>query len=472
MALSPYLLTDNGLGYREWLVDPFVLVNGALKLEPRLIPDATTENGRRILTSHVDGDGFASRAEMPGTPYSGEVIQKAIFERYAIPHTVSIVEGETGAEGLYPWLSPELETIAQSIFRLPNVEIASHSYSHPFFWQPGKSGVSEKDTLYGYHLPIKGYAFSLRREIIGSIDYINQRLAPPDKRVKVFLWSGDARPGCEAIALTKEAGVMNMNGGNSYLTATFSSLTGLSPQGRPTSAGWQIYAPIMNENVYTNEWTGPFYGYCKVKDTFRLSESPRRIKPIAVYWHFYSGTLPASLDALEQVYDWALMQQPFPLYISEYIPRIEGFYNTVITRRSDGRWQVRNASALRTLRADPALGWPDPACSENLAGFRDLPQGRYLHLSAPAASICFSHQRPNAVYLDEANATIDHWRYLNAQKVALRLMGHENIRFTVVSGTPCRLERQGKSLRPVMTEQQQVFSINSKDSGDAVLVCR
>ena len=209
MALYPYILNDNGTGYREWLFDPFALFSQALKLKSFPVPDTTTENGRRILTSHVDGDGFASIAELPGTPYSGTIIQKEIFERYPIPHTVSVIEGETGAEGLYPWLSSTLEPIAREIFNLPNVELATHSYSHPFFWQPDKMKLNEKETLYGFHLPIKNYTFNLEREIQGSIAYINKNLAPPGKKVNVFLWTGDALPGKKAIELTKAAGVVN-----------------------------------------------------------------------------------------------------------------------------------------------------------------------------------------------------------------------------------------------------------------------
>ena len=27
---------------------------------------------------------------------------------------------------------------------------------------------------------------------------------------------------------------------------------------------FQVYAPMQNENVYTNNWTGPFYGFERV----------------------------------------------------------------------------------------------------------------------------------------------------------------------------------------------------------------
>ncbi|WP_263080820.1 endo alpha-1,4 polygalactosaminidase [Endozoicomonas sp. Mp262] len=472
MALTPYVLTENGLGQQQWLLDPFTLVSQALKIKPQPIPDSTTENGRRILTSHVDGDGFASKAELPGTPYSGTVIKKEVFERYPIPHTVSIVEGETGKEGLYPWLSPTLESIARDIFKLPNVELATHSYSHPFYWQPEKTKLTEEETLYGFHLPIKGYKFDLKREILGSIDYINNQLAPSDKKVKVFLWTGDALPSADSIALTKKAGVVNLNGGNSKITNAFPSITGLDPQGRPTSAGWQIYAPIMNENVYTNNWTGPFYGFRKAIETFELTDYPRRIKPITIYWHFYSGTKASALYALQDLYDWSTARPTMPLYISEYSPRVEGFYTNVMGKNRAGQWEINELGDLRTLRVDKSLGWPAPACSTNLAGFRDLPQGRYLHLSGSNATLCFTKQPPKELYLEEANAPLKYWHYLGKQQTSLRLKGHMPIEFTVVSSKKCFLETQDGTVAPERQENRQSFSISQKDTGDAILVCR
>jgi hypothetical protein len=99
------------------------------------MPDVTTENGHRLWMAHVDGDGFLNRAELPGTPFASEVIRSQILEKYALPTTVSVIEGEIGPTGLYPHLSPELEAIARAIFKIPTVELASHTYSHPFYWK-------------------------------------------------------------------------------------------------------------------------------------------------------------------------------------------------------------------------------------------------------------------------------------------------------------------------------------------------
>ena len=105
-----------------------------------------------------------------------------------------------------------------------------------------------------------------------------ERLAPAGKRVEVFLWTGDALPDAGTIGLTREAGVVNVNGGDTQIRKAHPTLTAVYPQARPTADGMQVYAPIMNENVYTNDWTGPFDGFRHVIETFEMTERPRRLK--------------------------------------------------------------------------------------------------------------------------------------------------------------------------------------------------
>lgn len=52
-----------GIGQSRWAIDPPSFLQRALALPPMPVPDATTENGRRLFFAHIDGDGFASRAE-------------------------------------------------------------------------------------------------------------------------------------------------------------------------------------------------------------------------------------------------------------------------------------------------------------------------------------------------------------------------------------------------------------------------
>ena len=190
-AFSPYVVTEDLEDGRRWILDPFRFFAESLALEALPAPDVSTESGRRISTVHIDGDGFVSRSERLRQPYAGQVILEEILRRYPWPHTVSIIEGELSRAGLYPADSTRTEAIAREIFQLPNVEAASHTFSHPFTWSDAEAG---RRTTPPPTLPIPGYTFSAAREIAGSIAYINDQLLPRGKAVRVLLWSGDSSP--------------------------------------------------------------------------------------------------------------------------------------------------------------------------------------------------------------------------------------------------------------------------------------
>lgn len=217
-VLRPYAALHDfrELDKDRWVVQPLAFLQQALRLKPTPIPDTTSENGRRLMTVHVDGDGFASRAEFPGGGYAGDVLLKGIFDRYRVPVTMSVIEGEVSADGMYPQLSATLEPIARAIFAKPYVEIASHTYSHPFFWGRTVTARAKDDEATPYHLPIPGYKLSLEREINGTINYINSRLAPSGKQVRIVLWPGGTQIPPQVLKMTEDANVLNLNGGRHH----------------------------------------------------------------------------------------------------------------------------------------------------------------------------------------------------------------------------------------------------------------
>ena len=82
--------------------------------------------------------------------------------------------GRPRSAGVYPQLSKDLEPIAKQMFRLPNVEVASHSFSHPFDWVAAAKGLTKlTDSKDPVHMPVPGYKYSAAREVAGSVQYIN-----------------------------------------------------------------------------------------------------------------------------------------------------------------------------------------------------------------------------------------------------------------------------------------------------------
>lgn len=443
-ALNPFTLIELPNERQRWVLDPFRFLQAALRLPPLPAPDVTTDNGRRSLLIHVDGDGFANRAEIPGTPFAGEVMLNQVLRKYRLPSTISIIEGETAGNGLFAPLSPTLEPIARQIFAEPYVEIASHSYSHPFRWQKLAQGAESGE---GYNLAIRNYQFSLEREIGGSVDYINRKLAPAGKQTRIFLWTGDCNPGNDALQQTAQRGLLNMNGGDTIMTRSNPTLTGVAPLGIPKGEQFQVFAPNQNENVYTNNWTGPFYGFERVIETFELTDKPRRLKPINIYYHTYAASKLASLKALYKVYDWALTQAPHPVYASDYIQRVLDFNALSIARHGNG-WQIRGAEHLREFRIDAAQGYPDLRDSRNVIGYKRNGNDLYVHLGRPDAELLLQSGPPREPYLVDANAKVNDW-HATADGFATGMRGEVPLEFALANVQDCRIRADNTLLKPL-----------------------
>ncbi|SFS91920.1 hypothetical protein SAMN02910357_02594 [Succinivibrio dextrinosolvens] len=462
-AVSPYPVFSLDNNQDIWLIDPFKFLDEMLALPKIPAADASSESGLRILTSHVDGDGFPSRSWFKGSPLVSEVLYNEVFSKIEIPHTVSVIEGETSPEGLYKEASPKLEELARKIFELPNVEVASHTYSHPFSWNI-KSNM--RKLVYGEFLPIPGYKeVDYDREVSGSINYINSRLCPPDKKVKVFLWSGNACPSPEAIEKVEKQGIVNVNGGNTIVLKGMDSLTNVSPVVYWTKKGVQVYAPMLNENVYTHEWTEHFDGFGRATESFDLTGHPRRLKSIAIYYHMYSGTYPSSLKALKSLYDYALSQDVTPMYLSEYAQRARTLYETGLGRNLDGSWRI-TSTGIRSLRVPAQFGLP---VSSDIPGYNTCEDGNYLILNKKHNTVRFAKERDDRVMLKSANGIINKW-----------IQNGNRIEFNIQSYIPLKLELWTKNKCQIVSssefeskEEDQVSIYQTKEKGSisGVLIC-
>ncbi len=453
---------DNG---DRWIINPFAFLQKALRLPTIPMPDTTTESGRRMLMVHMDGDGFVSRSELPGNPLAGEVVLNRVVKKYALPMTISVIEAELSPTGLYPDLSPSAEAIAREIFKQPNVAIASHSYSHPFVWRKAAADVNE-----GYNLRIPGYRFDARREIEGSIRYIESRLAPVGKRVEMFLWTGDCVAGSEALELTKRAGIMNMNGGDTVATRSQPTVTQVEGLGVPRKSSFQVYAPNQNENVYTNNWSGPFYGFERAIETFQFTEAPRRLKPIDIYFHTYITAKAAGMKSLDKVFAYALAQETTPVYVADYARKVIDFQSLAIAKTTSG-WRIRGAAQLRTLRLPAAMGWPDMAASQAVAGFNLLRDEVFIHLSADTAELVLTADKKESPRLVSANARVERFEK-TVDGFRWDLSGYVSMKFSLAHVQACRVRVAGRELKPVrVTGDTSEFEITEHAARPLETLC-
>lgn len=413
----------------RWVLQPIAFLRAALRLPTDVpVPDTTTENGRRLLMTHIDGDGFASQVEYhdpqgpnaQGQPeYAGDTLYRVLRDT-GVPTTASLIEGEVSDEGPYRKFAAHLRAIGRKLFELPNVEVATHTFTHPLQWMwvtglgpaPPEGTVTEGGTVANYHglsIPIPGYTFSIDREIGGSIHFIDTQVAPPDKPVRVVLWSGDCQVPAPVLKAAYAAGVMNLNGGDTLITRSFPSWTAIAPIGAKKGGYFQVFGPNQNEELYTNLWQGPFYGFRRVLETFAMTDRPIRFKPIDVYYHMFTGTKFAAVEALKEVLHDVMSQSVTPVFVSEYGHMVLDWLDTSVT--PDGRfWVIRNAGLLRTVRL-PEGKVPDMADARGVAGYLPGPGGTYVHLAGSEArfAVIDAAAAPHIPYLAQANGRIDHF---------------------------------------------------------------
>ena len=424
----------------RWVVDPFLFLKDMVCLQDIPVIDSTTESGRRILMFHMDGDGAADICEFSPKRLTPEEIRDEIIKRSPFPYSISFIEGEVAPWGIYPKKSKRLEGIIPTIFNLPNVEPASHTFSHPFKW---KKLEKKGKAVEGYSLNIPHYTFSVKREILGSIKYLQKFT---DKKIRLLFWSGDCLPGEDALRLCYENGIFNLNGGDTTITKTEPWLSHISPMGIRRGDFWQIYAPMSNENVYTNLWHGPFYGFVRAIETIKMTEDPRRLKPIDVYYHFYSGGKLASINAIKKVSGYVSKLPTTPLFASDYIRRALGFYSAVLVKDLDGNYRVTTGGRVlkvpwqvKTLRIP--LSWGLPTIKGGISGFKRYKKSRYVHIANPKeAELTFSRKKFR-FYLIEADAIVDSFTASN-RHFHLVLRGYVPLR-AYLHVDRCRLFAKG-----------------------------
>ncbi|WP_319778975.1 polysaccharide deacetylase [Maridesulfovibrio sp.] len=378
-ALDGYMRWQDPVNYqKQWYLNPFEFLRVCLDLKgmPALTP--TTLNGKRVAFAHIDGDGFAGYTEIDKEKVCGEIIMERILGRYDFPTSASVIAGEINpaVKG-----SPDNVEMARTLFEMKNVETASHSYTHPFAWNAKLRNSEEyKDEFVVGQYELSGYKFDAHYEIVDSCDYISENLAPADKPCRVLFWSGMCEPTEAQVAIADKAGILNLNGGDTVFDSLRNSYFGVSPLYRALGTRNQIYTGQANENILTNLWSGPYFGFRNIVETMKRTGSPRRIMPIDIYYHFYSGEKFSSLKALEDVYEWALSQDTARVFASAYIKMVNGCLAAKVDKISSDRFVFQDYADCLSIRLDGMEKVPDLAKCRNVLGYDIQPEGIFVHL--------------------------------------------------------------------------------------------
>ncbi len=419
-----------GESHLQWRLNPFAFFESALALHGLPHPDPTTLNGQRLFFSHIDGDGIFNRSLMSPQEFAGEVIAREIVQRYAnLPIGVSII---TGYLDLSEYRNDRATTLYRTLFAAPNVEPAAHGYAHPLVWNKGTLA-----------LDIPDYTFDPVRETTGSIAQLHDLLATLqiDKPATLYFWTGNCRPTPEQLALLDTPAVLHINGGDSRMDREHDSVAFVAALGVRKGGHQQIFAGAANENIFTELWHGRFYGFRDIAQTFANTESPRRLKPIDLYYHYYSGERLASLTTLQNLYDDIRRQPIAPIRVSDYIRIAQDFYAATRARLPGGGFRITHPGNLRTVRFEQEPRNVDLARSRGVIGFDHAHDNLYVHLDENHThDIFLTVHAPTHPWMRTANFFVTQW-HADAHRVEFMKQGWGTGHLTI-AGLPAHTRWQ------------------------------
>lgn len=404
------LFYNPALKYSQWRINPFYIAKWFVGDSTKIFPDTTTYNGKRIFYSHIDGDAFINVSDVDRKSIAGKIILDEIIERYQLPVTVSFVVAELDPKYLG---KPGYLKVAREIASKNNVELATHTYHHPLSWekQPKEFEINAylDDPIKYKGGPIIAYPardnkLDYNREILDSLNFINEKIAPKDKQSKFILWSGSCEPPEEAMDIVFKNKLLNMNGGDSRFDSDYPSYSHLYPLYRDVGGKIQVHSSNTNEIPYTNNWKAPFSGQLKLLETFENTDKPIRMKPMNVYYHFYSGEKLSSLNTLKKIFNYVESIDVFPMFSSSYAQLVEDYVSYSITKTPNDSYNIANHKSLKTFRLDSSNSTPNYKLSRNVIGHKKINDSLYIFLGTEDSSQVFlTDKKINDVYLHESN---------------------------------------------------------------------
>ena len=206
----------------------------------------------------------------------------------------------------------------------------------------------------------------------------------------------------EALTVTREAGLLNINGGDSRYDSEYPSYASVSPIGAQVGQERQIYSSNSNENTYTNLWTDRFFGFIYLQTTVRNTEIPMRVQPFNIYYHMFSGEKQASLAALKANVEYAKGQNLNRIFASDFAEIADGFYAARLTSQGENRWRIDNRGKLNTVRVDNAtLKTVDFERSAGVIGQRYYQGSLYVALDPDVSGPVLAIKKKNTEFLYE-----------------------------------------------------------------------
>ncbi|PTR17415.1 hypothetical protein C8R31_101578 [Nitrosospira sp. Nsp2] len=461
-ALHPHIISESASGRRDWLLDPFSFFQAALRLPVQPVFDMTTENGRRLGLIEVRGDRLFVKDEQ-----GVEAIDRlrAWIEKNGAPVTLGVIEAEVNDE-------QHREKLRQ-FAAMPQVRLASHTYSHPFYWGVFEGKKDADQQPYRYSVFMQDYAADITRETGGTVTFL-QSIAPQSPTL--LIWSGDGKPGPATLAAAQKAGLAHYGGGGLRWQSGPLSLADLSPAVRPTEWGPQVLTPLTGEPLFAQLWYGEALNFGKVSDWNHQLDLGRRLRVSSISIHADAFLHARGAELLDQLVEQQREENLLGVWVHEYAQRVRAFQTASIARDLDGNWLLFG-DALRTVRL-PVSETP-PEISGDVIGYSDLHASRYIFLARNHAILKTAgvksgngerDGKASALRLSGASAPLKSW-HLNLDGSATLLFEPRGP-LTLEVPVSCVLSMDGQALTPKSQGSNAVYVMPEDGaSGEFRLEC-
>ena len=236
------------------------------------------------------------------------------------------------------------------------------------------------------------------------------------------------------------------------LRSTAPALAGIAPRSVPWENELQVFAANQNEYPYTLSWKGPFYGgFSHVIETFVRTGSPRRLKPVNIYFHFYSGSGAESLGALVNAFAWAAEQPLCAVEAAQYARMVKDSRATRVISTGNGAWSIFSKGDIRTFRL-PAKGpVPDLSLSRGVLGWRKEGDSLYvLTDGSPRIDLKLSANPPPRLFVESCSGQLKITR-LDENSAAFSVSDQREILLTFAGLKPsaeCRMRLEKGAWQP------------------------
>lgn len=458
-ALHPHILSENASGRREWLLDPFSFFQAALRLPVQPVFDMTTENGRRLGIIEVRGDRLFAKDE-----YGVEAIGRlrAWIEKNSAPITLGVIEAEVSSE--------DQRSKLRQLAAMPQVRLASHTYSHPFYWGVFEGKTDADQQPYRYSVFMEGYAADITRETAGTLPFL-QSIAPSSPLL--LIWSGDGRPGPAALAAAKNESLPSYGGGGLRWQSGSLSLADLSPALRPTEWGTQVLTPLIAEPLFAQLWYGEALNFGRVSDWNRqldVLDVGRRLRVSSISINADALLHARGAELLDQLADEQRKENVLGIWVDEYVQRVGAFQTASIARDLEGDWMLFG-DALRTVRV-PASEMK-PEISADIVGYSERNADRYIYLARNYAVLSQRRSKrdaSSALRLIEAGAPLKSWHVNSDGSATLLFEARGELAISVPIS--CALSMGSKPLTPRREGSHSLYVVSADNaSGEFQLEC-